>query len=206
MAVKNNFQRQLADVKLVFSRIKAWRLKGAILVAALGVIALGILAASRPAAPVETTAAMEPIPEEEVVQTAAPAPRKTPRARKNATARPAAGAPVEARKPAPAAAPAPAVAAAVEGDESAMVTLTGCLEQDDDVFRLKDTEGANAPKKRSWKSGFLKKSTPKIDVVDANNRLRLQNHVGHRISVTGLLYEKELLANSVKRVANSCEE
>ena len=33
-----------------------------------------------------------------------------------------------------------------------MVTISGCLEQNDERFRLKDTAGDNAPKGRSWRS------------------------------------------------------
>ena len=39
------------------------------------------------------------------------------------------------------------------------VTVTGCLERTDEGFRMKDTSGADAPKSRSWKSGFLKKGS-----------------------------------------------
>ena len=40
-----------------------------------------------------------------------------------------------------------------------MVTITGCLEvsTSGDTFRLTDTEGVDAPKSRSWRSGFFKK-------------------------------------------------
>lgn len=204
MAMKRaNIQRQLVELRNALSGVSSWRIKGAILVAAVGVVALAVLAASRPADPVTRTAAFEAEPEEAAAPVV-PVQRKTSRARKNTPVKTVASAPVEVRKTTAAAAPAPA--APVAGDESAVVTLSGCLEQDDDVFRLKDTEGLNAPKSRSWKSGFLRKKAARVDVVDASNRLRLQNHVGHRVSVTGLLYEKELLANSVKRISNSCEE
>jgi hypothetical protein len=80
------------------------------------------------------------------------------------------------------------------------VTITGCLERDKDTFRLKDTD---APKGRNWKSGFLKKSS-KVQVVDGSNRLKLGNHVGHRLAVTGLLRDRELEARSFKMVEPSC--
>jgi hypothetical protein len=85
------------------------------------------------------------------------------------------------------------------------VTITGCLENAHDAFRLKDTSGADAPKARSWKSGFLKKSTPSIEVVDAANRLQLPAHVGQRVSVTGVLVDREMKARSLKRIAASCD-
>jgi hypothetical protein len=89
---------------------------------------------------------------------------------------------------------------------SAAVTITGCLERDDETFHLKNTEGAEAPKSRSWKSGFLKKSSASIEVVDAANRLKLPNYVGQRVSVTGVLVEREMQARTLRRVSNSCSE
>jgi hypothetical protein len=166
---------------------KSWRLQGAVLVAGMGVLALGILVASRQPHPVTTAAAME----QELDQTSAGAARRA-RARQAENAVNTAVATSSAAEAQPAA-------------NTGIVTITGCLEHDDDVFRLKNTEGANAPKARSWKSGFLKKGSAKIEIVDASNRLRLKNHVGKRVSVTGQLHEKEMLANSVRRVAASCE-
>jgi hypothetical protein len=85
------------------------------------------------------------------------------------------------------------------------VTVVGCLERDDETFRLKKTAGADAPKARTWKSGFLKRSTASIEVVDAANRLRLGSHVGERVSVTGMLVDREMQARSVRRLAGECE-
>jgi hypothetical protein len=86
-----------------------------------------------------------------------------------------------------------------------VVTITGCLEKNDDSYRLKETVGTEAPKARSWKSGFLKKGTANVEVVDAtNNRLRLQNHVGKRVSLTGTLKDREMRARSVQLVAKNC--
>jgi len=87
----------------------------------------------------------------------------------------------------------------------APVTLAGCLERDDDTFRLKDTLGADAPKSRSWKSGFLKKSSASITIVDAPTRLNLANHVGQRVSVTGMLEDGQMRVRSMRRVAASCK-
>jgi hypothetical protein len=84
------------------------------------------------------------------------------------------------------------------------VTITGCLEQNDDRFRLKDTSGDNAPKSRSWKSGFLRKGPAPIQIVDASHRLKLTDHVGKRVTVTGVLVDREMRARSVQRVAPSC--
>jgi hypothetical protein len=88
--------------------------------------------------------------------------------------------------------------------KSAPVTITGCLERADETFRLKDTTGVDAPKSRSWKSGFLKKGSASIEVVDAANRLKLPDHVGQRVSVTGTLVDREMQVRSLQRVAASC--
>jgi hypothetical protein len=85
------------------------------------------------------------------------------------------------------------------------VTITGCLERDDDGFRLTDTDGSDAPKARSWKSGFLKKGSASVDVMDAANRAKLPSHVGRRVSITGLLDHRELQVRSLRRVATACD-
>jgi hypothetical protein len=100
---------------------------------------------------------------------------------------------------------APVASARVADVPMSTVTINGCLERDGDTFRLKDTEGANAPKARSWKSGFLKKGSTKIEVVDMANRLKLSDHVGQRVTVTGLLEAREMQARSVERVSTFCE-
>ncbi len=82
------------------------------------------------------------------------------------------------------------------------VMLEGCLEQAGEAFRLKDTAGEDAPKSRSWKSAFLKKGSRPIDVVDWNNRLK--DHVGQRISVSGMFVDGEMHVRTLRRVAASC--
>ena len=90
--------------------------------------------------------------------------------------------------------------------EESPVTLTGCLELDDQTFRLKDTTGADAPKSRSWKSGFLKKKAASIAIVDTANKVKLPNHVGERVVVTGTLVHHEMQVRSLQRVAISCNQ
>ena len=111
------------------------------------------------------------------------------------------------KEPAAESAKSPAVesAAKAPAQESAVVTITGCLERHDGTLRLKDTEGVNAPKSRSWKSGFLKKGSASIDVVDAANRLKLSNYVGERVSLTGVLEDREMQAQSFQRIAAVCD-
>jgi len=86
----------------------------------------------------------------------------------------------------------------------APVTIVGCLEVDNETFRLKDTSGADAPKSRSWKSGFLKKGQAKIELVPVPGT-NLASQVGRRVSVTGMLEDREMQVRSVRRVAASCD-
>jgi cytoskeletal protein RodZ len=88
--------------------------------------------------------------------------------------------------------------------KSAPVTITGCLERADETFRLKDATGVDAPKSRSWKSGFLKKGSASVEIVDAANELKLPDHVGQRVSVTGTLMDRAMQGRSLQRVAASC--
>jgi len=85
-----------------------------------------------------------------------------------------------------------------------VVTISGCLEGGDDSFWLKDTAGANAPRARSWKSGFLTKRSASIQVVDRADALNLSKYVGQRVAATGALTDRTLQARSLHRVAASC--
>jgi hypothetical protein len=87
------------------------------------------------------------------------------------------------------------------------VTISGCLEMtvDGDQFRLTDTDGADAPKARSWKSGFLKKGSAPVDLVDFSEAPMLRKYVGHRVLATGLLSGKQLRLRSVQPGGSSCE-
>jgi hypothetical protein len=86
------------------------------------------------------------------------------------------------------------------------VTITGCLERDDDTFWLKDASGAGeVPRSRSWRSGFLRKRTSRIELVDASNALTLPVYVGQRVSATGTLADREMRARSLRRIAASCD-
>jgi hypothetical protein len=90
------------------------------------------------------------------------------------------------------------------GQAAEAVTIEGCLAQDHEAFRLKNTSGEDAPKGRTWKSGFLHKGSKNIDVVDSRHRLNLSRHVGERVSVSGMLEDKELRGTSLKRIAGTC--
>jgi hypothetical protein len=82
----------------------------------------------------------------------------------------------------------------------------GCLEGDEGEFRLTNTAGEDAPRARSWKGGFLRRSNRSVDVVDAVNRLRLADHVGERVSATGTLVDGDMQLRSLRRVASRCDE
>ena len=120
--------------------------------------------------------------------------------KKGAKARPAA---VMTSAPEPAAAP--ALTTMPSAGKKPDTTISGCLERTDDGFRLKDTEGENAPKSRSWKSGFLKKGSASISVTDPSRTLRLASQVGRRVTVTGTLANRELRAAAIHQVAPTCK-
>jgi hypothetical protein len=86
----------------------------------------------------------------------------------------------------------------------APVTITGCLARDGSDFRLTNTRGVAAPKARSWKSGFLRKSTASIAVVDLSKTQYLPTYVGQRVGVTGVLVDRQMRVQSIWRVAGSC--
>jgi hypothetical protein len=137
----------------------------------------------------------------------APAPQK-PRAK---TERPQAPAtpsvnpsskPVAPEETQPVAAPAPSFSAPVH--QVASVTITGCLEHDAEAFWLSDASGADAPTARSWKSGFLKKRPSRIELIDAGHALPLTSYVGHRVSATGTIVNREMQTRSLHPLSATC--
>ena len=90
--------------------------------------------------------------------------------------------------------------------DTAPVTITGCLERDGVTFWLKDASGLpDTAKGRSWRSGFMKKRSSRVGVVSATNALKLPNYVGERVAATGALMDGQMRARSVRRVAASCK-
>ena len=85
------------------------------------------------------------------------------------------------------------------------VSITGCLARNDRGFMLKNTEGADAPKSRSWKSGFITRRSASVTLTDAGNTAHLADHVGQRVSITGSLVDREMRVASLRRLAASCE-
>ncbi len=119
-------------------------------------------------------------------------------------------APSDARRSAstPAVAIAPESAAPASGTNAlTQVTITGCLEPgaNSGRFRLTDTEGANAPKSRSWRSGFLKKHSAAVDLVGVPDVSALRQQVGQRVAVTGVQTDRELKVHSVRVISTSCK-
>jgi len=171
------------------------------------VVGMAMVIAARQLSPTADMAAVEAQPQK---VPAMPAAKKMPVTQAQAKETSASKAPAAAVLPTSTlaadatAAKTPMVESASRVQEQDAVTITGCLERDDEKFRLKETTGTDAPKSRSWKSGFLKKSTASIEVVDAANRLKLPNHVGQRVSITGVLLDREIQVHSLQRVASSC--
>ena len=106
--------------------------------------------------------------------------------------------------------PAPARSAAVASAAiagPAPVTITGCLEMsvDETEFRLTDTEGAEAPKSRSWRTGFLKKHSSSIALVEMADAHALQAQVGKRVAATGVLSSGSLKLSALRAVSPHCD-
>jgi hypothetical protein len=86
------------------------------------------------------------------------------------------------------------------------VTITGCLEisGNEDAFRLINTEGFDAPKSRSWRTGFLKKRSAPVMLIEPPDPQALQMQVGKRVAATGRLTNRELKVTSLSVVGPSC--
>ena len=83
------------------------------------------------------------------------------------------------------------------------VTLSGCLDFDGKSAWLKDTSGVDAPRTRSWRSGFLRKRSPRIALVDGPSSAEVYD--GRLVSVTGVLVDREMRVSSLKPIAGDCE-
>jgi hypothetical protein len=91
----------------------------------------------------------------------------------------------------------------LEASAEPPITISGCLERGDETFVLKNTSGADAPKSRNWKTGFLKKRPATIELLDAGGALKLQRYVGQRVTATGTLTNHEMHPRSVT-TSGSC--
>ena len=134
-----------------------------------------------------------------IAPVSAPAAVVEARDAKSSTANPALAEPIGT---APASAPSAAETAGI-----APVTITGCLEMstDEDRIRLTDTDGASAPKSRSWRTGFLKRRSAPVDLVGASDTQALQKQVGKRVAATGVLTSRELRVSSFHVVSPACD-
>ena len=103
-------------------------------------------------------------------------------------------------EPEPASSPAPAEPAAA----AVPATITGCLARDENTFWLKNVSGDDAPKSRSWKSGFLRKKSTSVELVDRGSTNRLAAYVGRKIETTGALTDHEMRVKTL-RVLGACE-
>jgi hypothetical protein len=176
------------------------------MVGAVCLVSAAAFAACQPSQPVGATAKDAPLH----LEAQQPAPQA---AVKKAVAKPAATSPaiskaVASKDAVPASTPVMESRAAAprQDEESISATITGCLVlRDDGMFQLKDNDGEHAPKARSWKSGFIKKGSATIDVFDAGNRLNLAMHVNYRISVSGMLTDRQLRARSLHVTSQQCD-
>jgi hypothetical protein len=97
---------------------------------------------------------------------------------------------------------APAKAAVTQVEAAGSVTMTGCLEADGRSFMLTDIEGAEAPKGRSWKTGFVTKTSKDMELIGT---VKLGDYIGRRVSVVGVADgESRLTTRSIKQLAASC--
>ena len=83
-------------------------------------------------------------------------------------------------------------------------SLTGCLQNDGDHFKLTNLPEGQAPKARNWKTGYVTKSTKDVEVTGATS-LKLKDHIGHKVTITGTRDgDTHVKATGVKMVAKTC--
>jgi hypothetical protein len=83
------------------------------------------------------------------------------------------------------------------------VTISGCLEYDGKSAWLKDASGDDAPRSRSWRSGFLRKRSPRIAL--GGGLTDAPTYDGRRVTVTGVLVDREMRVDSLKPSAGDCD-
>jgi hypothetical protein len=163
------------------------------------------------AAPISTPIAVPVVASATVARRAVSAPSTNTLAPKpeksRATESTASAAPIAAARPVAEAIAPPEPASVSTGTSgTAPVTITGCLEVsvDHDEYRLTETEGIDAPKSRSWRTGFLKKRSAPVALVEPRDGLALQTNVGRRVAATGLLVSRDLKVSALRVVSPSC--
>jgi len=84
------------------------------------------------------------------------------------------------------------------------VTMNGCLREDGSRFVLTGLKGDQAPKGRSWKTGYILKAKKNVVVTPANG-VKLKYHVGRQVTISGVTNGgTKVTARSIRRVATSC--
>lgn len=96
---------------------------------------------------------------------------------------------------------------AIFATATAPVTISGCLEMsiDRERFRLADTEGADAPKARNWRTAFLKKETTPVDLLELGDPATARKYVGQRVTATGVVENREMRVRSLRPSGNACD-
>ena len=84
------------------------------------------------------------------------------------------------------------------------VTYVGCLRADDDGDRYMLTEisGPNAPRSRSWKTGFITKRSVDMEVSGPRGKMKENN--GRLVRITGRRDGNELFAKSITFAGATC--
>lgn len=83
-------------------------------------------------------------------------------------------------------------------------SLTGCLQNDGDHFKLTDLPDGQAPKARNWKTAYVTKSNKAVEVTGATS-LKLKDHIGHKVTIIGTRDgDARVKATSLKMVASRC--
>ena len=88
---------------------------------------------------------------------------------------------------------------------NASVTMNGCLREDGGKFVLTGLKGDQAPKGRSWKTGYIVKAKKDVVVTPASGGVKLKDHVGRQVTIAGLTNGcTKVTARSIRRFAASC--
>jgi hypothetical protein len=157
-----------------------------------------VMMSAMPSTPID-----EPVPESAAWPINATAKVTKPAVTKTEPAKPAAPKPAP-PVPSTTETPAPTSPAADPAAKPAVpVTLVGCLQRDGETFWLKNASGDDAPKSRSWKTGFFTRRPSRINV--AGPRSALTSNVDTRVEVSGMLNDRELQTRSLRRVAATCD-
>lgn len=101
--------------------------------------------------------------------------------------------------------PAPAKSKGIAASQESMVTYVGCLRVADhgDRVMLTDIGGPNAPRARTWKTGFITKRPISMEVMPVRG-MRLRDNVGRLVRVTGRRSGDDLYAQSITFAGATC--